>query len=75
MFFYNWKNVPQFLGKNCQIVANYELNFSFKMLFLRVSRRKNPRFFPVGPFFCVVYEMFTEIQENSSALKNFWLRA
>ena len=37
------------------IVAIYELNFLFKMQFSRVSRRKNRRFFPAGPFFLVLY--------------------
>ena len=42
-FFKNW------------IVVIYVLNFSFKMQFLRVSRRKNRRFFPAGPFFLALY--------------------
>ena len=33
----------------------YGLNLSFKMQFLRVSRRKNRRFFTAGPFFLVLY--------------------
>ena len=43
------------LGKNALIVVIYGLNFLFKMQFLRVSRRKNRRFFPAGPFFLVLY--------------------
>ena len=43
------------LGKNALIVVIYGLNFSFKRQFLRVSRRKNRRFFPAGPFFLVMY--------------------
>ena len=39
------KIFPNF-GENALIVVIYELNFSFKMQFLRVSRRKNRRFFP-----------------------------
>ena len=35
------------LEKNVLVVIAYELNFSFKMQFLRVFRR----FFLVGPFF------------------------
>ena len=42
-------------GENTLIVVIYVLSFSFKMQFLRVSRRKNRRFFPVGPFFLVLY--------------------
>ena len=48
------KKCPNF-GKNAQIVVIYGLNLSFKMQFLRVSRRKNRRFFPAGPFFLVLY--------------------
>ena len=33
----------------------YALNFSFKMQFLRVSRRKNRIFLPAGPFFLLLY--------------------
>ena len=42
------------LGKNTLIVVIYGLNFSFKVQFLGVSRRKNWRFFPAGPLFFVV---------------------
>ena len=42
-------------GKNALIVAIYGLNFSFKMQFLRVSRRKNRRFFPAGSSFLLLY--------------------
>ena len=38
------------LGKNALIVVFYGINFLFKVQFLRVSRRKNCRFFPAGPF-------------------------
>ena len=43
------------LGKNVLIVVICRLNFSFKMQFLRVSKRKNWRFYPVGPFFLVFH--------------------
>ena len=33
----------------------YVLNFSFKMQLLRVSRKKNRRFFPAGSLFLVLY--------------------
>ena len=48
------------------------------MLFLRVSERKNQRFFPAGPFFLVLHMIVYQsalFQENSPTLKNFWLRA
>ena len=38
------------LGKNL-IVIIYGLNFLFKEQFLGVSKRKNRRHFPAGPFF------------------------
>ena len=66
------------LGKNFLIVVIYGLNFSFKMQFLRVSRRKNRRFFPAWPFFFVLYMIDYQralIPRKSSALKNSWFRA
>ena len=54
-FFKNWKKSALIFGENALIVVIYVLNFSFKMQFLRVSRRKNQRFFPAGPFFLVLY--------------------
>ena len=42
------------LEKNDLIVVIYELNFSFKMQFLGISRRKNEWFLPVWPFFLVL---------------------
>ena len=36
--------------KNALIVVIYGYNFSFKMNFLRVSRKKNRRLFPCGAF-------------------------
>ena len=47
------KNCPNF-GGNVVIAVIYWLNFSFKVQFLRVSRRKNRRFFHAGPFFFVL---------------------
>ena len=41
--------------KNALIVVIYGLNFSFKMQFLIVSRRKSQEFFPMAPFFFVLY--------------------
>ena len=46
------------LGKNALIAVIYGVNFSFKMQFLRVFRRKNRRFFPAWPFFFVLYMIF-----------------
>ena len=40
--------------KKSLIVAIYELNVSFEMQLLRVSRRKNQRFYPTGPLFFVL---------------------
>ena len=38
------------LGKNALIAVIYGLNFSFKLQFLRVSRRKKPEIFLCGAF-------------------------
>ena len=46
------------LGKNALIVVFYGLNFLFKVQFLRVSRRKNCRFFPAGLFAFVLQIIF-----------------
>ena len=61
-----------FLEKITLIVVIYGLNFSFKIQFLRVSRRKNQRFLPAGLFFLELYMIVhqsTLILENSTALK------
>ena len=42
------------LEKNYLIAVIYELNFSFKMQFFGVFRRKSERFLPVWPFFLVL---------------------
>ena len=42
------------LGENAMTVVIYGLNISF-ITQLQVSRRKNWRFFPTGPFFLVLY--------------------
>ena len=42
------------LEKNSVIVAIYGYNFSFKMRYLSVSRRKTHNFFPAEPFFLVL---------------------
>ena len=52
--FGNWKKSVLILGKNAQITVIYGLNFSSKMQFLKVSWRKNRRFFPAVPFFFVL---------------------
>ena len=54
------------LGKNDLIVVIHGLNFSFKMQFLRVSRRKNLTFSLWGISFLFY---------NYPALKNSWIRA
>ena len=66
-----------FLEKITLIVVIYGLNFSFKIQFLRASRRKNRRFLPAGPFFLelhMIVHQSTVILENSTALKKSWLR-
>ena len=52
-FFKNWKKWPNF-GKNALIVTIYGLNFSFKIEFLRASKKKKWRFAPAGPLFLVL---------------------
>ena len=42
-------------GKDALILVIYGLHFSFKMQFLRVSRRKKQRFFLAKLFFLVFY--------------------
>ena len=52
----------------------YVLNFSFKMQFLRVSKRKNWTFFPAGPLFLVLYMIAYQsalIFRNLPSPKNF----
>ena len=51
-----WKHCPN-VGKKCADCGHLRvtLNFSFKMQFLRVSRRKNRRFFPAGSSFLLLY--------------------
>ena len=49
----NWRNFWEKL--RALIVVIYRVNFSLKVQFLRVSRRKKEKkFFPVGPYFLVV---------------------
>ena len=67
------------LGKNALIVVIYGLNFSIKMQFLRVSRKKTEDFSLQGKisFSCctLLFIKVPKFQENSPALKNSWLRA
>ena len=49
-FFEKRKKVPWFGEKNDVVVIIYGQKFSFKMKFLRVSRRKSQIFFPCGAF-------------------------
>ena len=53
-FFGNWKKNALVLGKDALIAVIYRLNFSLKVQFLRVYRRKSERFFPAGPFFSML---------------------
>ena len=60
-------------GKSALIVVIYVLNLSFKMQFLRVSWRKNLRFFSAGSFFLVLYIIAYQsalISRKLSCLKN-----
>ena len=53
--FSRFEKSASILAKNALIAVIYGLNFSLKVQFLRVSRRKNRRFFPPGPFFFALY--------------------
>ena len=67
------KKCPNFRGK-CPVVVIYVLNFSFKMQFLRVSRRKNRTLSPAGPLFLVLYMIAYQsalISRKLSCPKNF----
>ena len=44
-------------GNKAKCLSLNGLNFSFKMQFLRVLRRKSQKFFPVGPFFLVLQKI------------------
>ena len=78
-FFRKLGKIPQILGKNVLIAVISRLNFPFKMHFSRVSRRKIQRFLLTGSVFLllqmIVYLTVPLFQENSTALKNSWLRA
>ena len=55
------KKCPNLWGKKCPECGHPRVKFSFKMQFLRVSRRKNQRFFPCGAFlFCFVGECLSK---------------
>ena len=51
------------------------VKFSIQNVVLRVSRRKNSKFFSCGAFFSCVFDEVPKFHETSCALKNFWLRA
>ena len=62
------------LGENALIVVIFGLNYSFKMQFLRVSRRRNQIFFPAAPFFLVLYMIVYQsalIPKKHPCPKNF----
>ena len=50
--FSKFKKIALILEKKKTFI--HELNFSLNMLFLSVSRKKSPKFFPAGPFFRVL---------------------
>ena len=52
-------------GENVLIAVIYELNFLFKVQFLRVSRKKEQRFYPAEPFFFVLQIIFLSKCPNS----------
>ena len=66
-------------GKKCPDCGHLWVTFSFKMQFLRVSRRKKPNIFSLRglSFLCCRWTFIEmpEFQENFLALKNSWLRA
>ena len=65
-------------GGNALIVVIYVLNFAFKMQFLGVSKRKNRRFYPEGPFFLVFYMIAYQsalISRKLRCPKNFLVNA
>ena len=65
-------------GKKCPECGHLWVKFSFKMQFLRVSRRKIRIFFPCGAFLSSVIGEFYRsalISRKLPALKNSWLRA
>ena len=56
-------------GKTCPDWGHLWVKFSFKMQFLRVSRRKNRRFFPYGAFLsCVVGECLSKCPNSKKIL-------
>ena len=55
-------------GKKCPDGGHLWVKFSFKMQFLRVSRRKNRRFFPYGAFLsCVVGECLSKCPNSKKS--------
>ena len=44
------KKCPNFGGENAVVVVIYGLNFSFKVQFLRFSKREKPEIFPCRAF-------------------------
>ena len=56
----NFEKSALILRKNALIAVICGLNFSFKVQFLRVSKRKNQRFFPCFLFSCRRW-LFTEV--------------
>ena len=68
------KKCPNF-GKKCPDCRHLSYNFSIQVQFLKVFRRKNWRFIPVGPLFLVLQIEVPLFRENTPALKTSWLRA
>ena len=65
------KKCPNF-AKKCPSYINYVLNFSFKILFLRISKRKNPKFFPTRPFFLMLLMKYLSKCPNSKKIPLLW---
>ena len=60
------------LRKSALVISIYVLNFSFKILFLRISKRKNPKFFPTRPFFLMLLMKYLSKCSNSKKIPLLW---
>ena len=72
-FFTKLEKIALIFGENALVAVIYVLNFSFKMQFLRISRRKYRRFFSLRglPFSCCTWMLIKVpyFLKNSTALK------
>ena len=74
-FFRKLEKSALIFGENALIAVIYGLTFLFTVQFLRISRRKNQRFFSAGPFFFVlqmiVYQSALIPKKLPPSLKKF----